>query len=291
MVNIKYLIPQETDLEWGTATTTVGMQECHAGGFYPAGDHPGSYLFSPDEGRIIHEYQIVYIIKGRGWFASAHCERTEIQAGDAFLLFPGEWHNYAPDPATGWTEAWIGFTGHSFNKLKNEQFFSLDKPIFHPGVSNTLWDHYMKACSVAENQAPAYQQQLTGYVALILCTIYAKSQQPKNMSDSTLNQINQAKRYMNEHIRELLHMEDVAHEVGMGYSKFRKVFKAYTGFTPGNYFIRLKLEYSKELLVNKNYSCKEVAYEMGFDSVTYFHQIFHRICGITPKQFRRQVQT
>ncbi|MCR4922175.1 MAG: AraC family transcriptional regulator [Bacteroidaceae bacterium] len=288
MENIKYLIPQQSDFEWGIVTTTVGMQDVQAGCKYPYGEHPHDYLFSPEQGRIIQEYQILYILQGRGWFESTHCSRTLVQGGDVILLFPGEWHSYAPDPEVGWTEAWIGFTGGYADHLVHHQFFSPATPHIRVGAHNAFWTHFEDAYEVAKNQTPAYQQQLAGYVCLFLSKIYALTRQPRSLSNSTLDQINQAKHYMAEHSREVLLMEQVAREVGMGYSKFRKDFKTYTGFTPGNYFIRLKLAQSKDLLLSSTLSCKEIAFEMGFDTVAYFHQLFHRFYGLTPNQFRKQ---
>ena len=289
MENFKYLIPQELDLRWGLAVTTVGMAEVAPSQSYPSGNHPSDYLFNPEQGRVIHEYQIVYIAKGSGTFKSAHHPETKIQAGHALMLFPGEWHSYAPDPHTGWTEAWIGFTGpHAFD-LVRQHFFERTNPIFDVGIIDDLWAIYARARLSAQQQAPAYQQQLAGYANLIISTVYSRSRQPSNMSNLTLNQINQAKQYMLEHITETIGMEEVAEAVGMGYSRFRKEFKTYTGFTPGNYFIHLKLAQSKELLLGQDLSCKEVAYKMGFNSVTYFHQLFYRFCGQTPNQFRKQV--
>lgn len=90
MANIKYLIPQEVDERWGLVTTTVGMQEGQPGLPYPYGEHPQSYYFTKENGRVLNEYTIVYILKGSGWLETRHCKRTEIHGGDVFLLFPGE---------------------------------------------------------------------------------------------------------------------------------------------------------------------------------------------------------
>lgn len=87
---VKYLIAQEVDYKWGLVTTTVGVQEGASGMSYPYGDHPAKYHFNQEKGRVLDEFQVVYIIRGAGWFESAHCVRTKISAGDAFIIFPGE---------------------------------------------------------------------------------------------------------------------------------------------------------------------------------------------------------
>ena len=289
MANIKYLIPQEVDERWGLVTTTVGMQEGEAGTPYPYGEHPRNYYFTHEHGRVLNEYTLVYITKGSGWLETHHCKRTEIHGGDVFLLFPGEWHNYSANIETGWTEAWIGFTGQLVDYLAGQQFFPRESPVIHVGVNEQLMDAFDRACKVAISQPPAYQQQLSGYVFFLLSSIYSISKQPSGLNDTTLCQIIQAKQFMNEHASEVLRMEDVAAHVGMGYSKFRKLFRNYTGFSPQQYFLNLKLEESKDLLLSTSLSSKEIAFRLGFDSASHFNRIFNQHQKRTPIEFRNSI--
>ncbi len=287
MATIKYLLTQKTDHGWGIITNTVGLQAVDPGSSYPTPDHPEGHLFSTETGRVLKEAQILYISKGSGWFVSAHQPRTELRAGDAIVLYPGEWHNYAPNPTTGWSEAWIGFSGFFAGKLLDKFFPDRSHPIHHIGVSGSLLDIYEKAYDVAEKQMPAYQQQLMGYVGLIITTVYARSQQLPYLDNPDMTGINLAIRYMRSHINVNIRMEDVAAQVGMGYSKFRKVFKDYTGFAPAQYFLRLKMERAKDYLLSTDFSCKEITYRLGFDSASHFNKMFRLYEGITPSQFRK----
>ena len=286
MATIKYLLTQKADHHWGIITNTVGLQDVNPGSSYPVGDHPEGHLFSTEMGRVLRETQIVYISKGSGWFISAHHPRTKLQAGDAVVLYPGEWHNYAPDPATGWSEAWIGFSGIYADKLLNKFFPDKSHPTHHIGVTGSLLDIFEKAYDVAEKQLPAYQQELMGYVGLIITTVYARSQQLPYLGNPDMNNINLAIRYMRQHLDANIRMEDVAAVVGMGYSKFRKVFKDYTGFAPAQYFLHLKMERAKDYLLNTDFSCKEITYRLGFDSASHFNKMFRLYEGVTPAQFR-----
>ena len=290
MATIKYLFSSEHDLQWGIVTKTVGMQEVPAGSPYPVGGHPEDYLFTSEGGRVLQDIHILYIIEGSGWFTSVHQPRISIGAGDAIILFPDEWHSYAPDPRTGWSEAWIGFTGDFAEKLLDSYGFSQESPIFHVGVSNKLLIAFEQAYDVAEKQLPAYQQQLGGYVGLILASVYAKSQQQPFLDNPDTEQINLAMRYMRQNLHRCLLMEQVAEEVGMGYSKFRKVFREYTGFPPIQYFLRLKMEKAKDYLLNTSLSSKEIAFRLGFDSVSYFNKMFRQHQNQTPTEFRAAVR-
>ena len=212
MATNKYLLTHESDSRWGITVNTVGMQDVAAGSTYPVGDHPEDYLFSPKKGRVLREAQIVYITKGSGWFESAHQPRTKLQAGDAVVLYPYEWHSYAPDPETGWSEAWIGFAGEEANALLRKFFPQKSHPIFQVGVFDALCTAYEQAYAVAENLLPAYQQQLIGYVWLIITTVYARSQQLPYLDNPDMTGVSHAIRYMRQHISSNIRMEEVAEQ-------------------------------------------------------------------------------
>ena len=98
--------------------------------------------------------------------------------------------------------------------------------------------------------------------------------------------VSHAIRYMRQHISSNIRMEEVAEQAGMGYSKFRKVFKDCTGFAPAQYFLRLKMERAKDYLQGTDFSCKEITYRLGFDSASHFNKMFRLYEGVTPTQFR-----
>ena len=64
--DFKYLIVNERDKRFGLWVTTVGFQAIGAGSVYPPRNHPDAYYFTAQKGRVLHEYQLVYITKGRG---------------------------------------------------------------------------------------------------------------------------------------------------------------------------------------------------------------------------------
>ena len=286
MATIKYLFARESGNLWRIITKTVGMQDVEPGRSYPIGKHPDEYLFSPEKGRILREPQILYIIKGGGWFVSAHQPKRQLRAGDAVILYPNEWHSYAPDPKTGWSEAWIGFTGEHSNMLIEDFFPDKSNPVQRVGVYDTLYKVYEKAFEIAEEQLPAYQQELAGYVTLIVSTVYARSKQLPHLNNPDSSSISLAMKYMRQNLHRNFQMEDIAAYSGMGYSKFRKQFKEYTGFSPAQYFFRLKIERAKDYMQNTNLSSKEVSFRLGFDSTSYFTKKFHQYVGLTPLEFR-----
>ena len=164
-IHLKYLAVTPVDLEWGLAVNSVGRQEIAAGAFYPPSNHPTRYLFSTGKGRILSEYQLLYITDGRGTFSCDTLGREKkipVEAGNMILLFPGEWHNYKPLEETGWTEYWIGFNGPEMDNLVKKGFFSRTRPLLDVSFHDELTEMYSRAIEIAENQQSGFQQALSG---------------------------------------------------------------------------------------------------------------------------------
>ena len=64
------------------------------------------------------------------------------------------------------------------------------------------------------------------------------------------------------------------------------MFKNYTGLAPAQYISQLKIQKAKELLSVTNKTVKEIAFDLGFESVDYFSTQFRKQTNQTPTQFR-----
>ncbi|MEG1004838.1 MAG: AraC family transcriptional regulator [Bacteroides sp.] len=69
-IEFKYLIVNEMDRRFGLWVNTVGLQAIFPNSPYPFKDHSSGYFFNADKGRVLREYQLVYITKGCGLFSS-----------------------------------------------------------------------------------------------------------------------------------------------------------------------------------------------------------------------------
>ena len=69
-IHLKYLAIGPNDLLWGLAVHSVGFQEVGPGEVYPPSNHPSRYLFTVERGRVLDEYQLLYVTRGEGTFRS-----------------------------------------------------------------------------------------------------------------------------------------------------------------------------------------------------------------------------
>ncbi len=285
-IHLKYLAVNEQDMLWNTAVNSVGGQEIAPGMSYPPSNHPTRYIFTPEGGRVLDEYQFVYIYEGEGKFFSRNPDKAvDVRAGSMILLFPGVWHSYRPNPATGWKEYWIGFRSGEMDKKVENGFFSKKHPVLSVGIRDTLVDVYKSAINVAGKQESGFQQLLSSMVSYISGLAYYYDRNRSMFSSKVSDVVSRAKIIVSEQSRTIT-PEELAARMCMGYSSFRKVFKEYTGFAPAKYIQSVRFNRAKEDLTNTDKSVKEIAYEMGYDDYEYFFTAFRRNTGMTPKEYR-----
>ena len=285
-----YLSIGGNDEDWGIVVTTVGSQTILPRAHYPQGQHPNNYLFTPDEGRVLNEYQLVYITNGSGWFSSQHSKtKQKVTAGTMILIFPGVWHSYAPDFSTGWDEYWVGFRGIHIDNRVNKGFFSPKDPLHTIGINSSIVGVYEDIIQIAQQEKAGYQQMISSIVLSILGTVYYKSKNEQYTDNIIVDKINQARSIIKNNTESILSQEDIAKQLGLGYSWYRRMFKEYTGVSPVQYYHQQKLMKAKEMLTTTKKNISEIAYSLYFENVGQFSTFFKKKEGITPSEFRNRI--
>lgn len=283
----KYLVVNPRDVQWGLTVSTVGYEEIGVADSYPTRGHADGYYFDIEKGRVLNEYQLLYITEGEGIFNSAHAKDIPLKAGDLFLLFPGEWHTYHPTGKNGWKSYWIGFKGKNVDDRVKAGFLSVDKPIYHVGFSADIIRLYEEAYKRAQEETPYSQQILAGIVNHLVGLMYALERSMELSKDHTrVDMINLARLRIRESLEADLTIQQIAEDLGVSYSNFRKLFKEFTGISPALYQQDLRLQRAKELLATTSLSIKEIAYRLRFESPDYFSSKFKIKTGKKPSEFR-----
>ncbi len=286
MQKSKYLVTNERDQLWGLTISTVGYEEISNGEEYPTSSHADGYYFDVNKGRELHEYQLLYVTRGEGVFETTNQRPTRLREGDLFLLFPHEWHTYHPGPQ-GWNCYWIGFSGRNVDDRVRAGFLTPQHPIYHVGFSDTITRLYDEAYHAAVQEAAYSQQLLAGIVNHLIGLMYSLERNILLSKNSEhVDMINRARFIMRKEVESDLTVQQIAEQLGVSYSSFRKLFKEYTGISPALYQQDLKLQRAKELLSTTDLFVKEIAYMLNFDSPDYFSSKFKRKTGLKPSDFR-----
>ena len=285
-VEFKYLIVNDMDRNYGLWVHTVGFQSIQPNSPYPLRDHPSGYFFNTQKGRVLREYQFVYITKGRGVFASENTPEKPLCRGRLIVLFPGQWHTYHPYRQTGWNEYYIGFEGPVIDNLMKNGFLSKDNQVLEVGLNEELVSLFSRALEIAEADKISSQQYLAGIVLHMMGMILSVSKNKIFEIGDIDQKIEQAKIIMNENVFNNIDPEELAMRLNISYSWFRKVFRDYTGYAPAKYFQELKLRKAKQLLLSTSQSVKEISFMLAYKSTEHFFASFKKRTGFTPLEYR-----
>lgn len=286
--NIVYLNTSPLDMKWGLTATTAGYQRIHPGIEYPIKhQHPNSYDFSSENGRVLTEYQLIYISEGEGTFESKSSGKHKITPDTAIMLFPGEWHTYSPNKDTGWFEYWVGFKGNIIDQQASAGFFSKSRPLFKINYSSEIISIYENIVSYSNEERVGYQQMLAGLIQHLLAIVLYKSKNDDRPHSAAMNKIDEARVIMKENIDNQLSAEEIAKQLNVGYSWFRSKFKEVTGVAPAKYQMHLRYLRAQELLATTYMPISEIAYTLNFRSVSQFSSFFSNKEGVSPSEYRR----
>jgi AraC-like DNA-binding protein len=283
----KYLTVSEEDINWGLFLNVAGSTRIEGGSTYPPKEHPSGYYFNWDEGRVLQEFQINYITGGTGVFENEYGSQT-LKPGSIIFTFPGVWHRYKPLQKMGWVENYIGFNGKIADELFNHPRLTPKQPVLQIGIKEEMLDTYLKIFDLVEKEKPGFQQIASGMVMKLLGYIISFEKR-KDFSGKRISTVIEEARFsLRQNAEQEIKLEKLAEMYNISYSHFRQMFKKYTGVSPGQYHLQLKIIRAKELLVTTNKSIKEISHELGFQSIYYFSNMFKKKEGVYPTEFRRK---
>lgn len=281
----KYTSVNEQDKAWQLYLNVVGKYRYLPNTEYPSITHPSAYYFTWEKGRVIHEYQIIYITKGQGIFETKTAS-YEINAGCIFILRKGEWHRYRPLKKFGWTENYIGFDGELADFFLQKQKVLREIEVVDLGEQEVLIDTFHKLFDLANNENPCFQQIASGLIIKLLGYIVALENYKPFAGNDMEKIIQEVCANIREHIEEEFNFEKLVQNYEISCSHLRKMFKQYTGKSPHQYYLDMKIIRAKELISNTRLSMKEIAFTLGFESIHYFSRLFKSKVGVAPSSFR-----
>ena len=98
--------------------------------------------------------------------------------------------------------------------------------------------------------------------------------------------VRRAREYIVGHQADPIDLDNVAKAMHVSTFYFCKTFKKATGLTFTEYLGRVRIEKAKALLLNPHLRISEIAYDVGFQSLTHFNRVFRQISGQSPTEFR-----
>ena len=102
--------------------------------------------------------------------------------------------------------------------------------------------------------------------------------------------IRRAKAYIAGNYGDPVGLDEMARTMHVSTFYFCKMFKRATGLTFTDYLGRVRVEKAKNLLLNPHLRVSEIAYTVGFQSLTHFNRVFRKLTGESPTDFREKLK-
>lgn len=275
---------------WGVAITGAGFTRIAPGGAYPPKQfhHPSDHMFTWDKGRVLETWQLLLIHKGSGWFESKPTGRQRCHAGTVFILFPGVWHRYKPDPKIGWTDSYIELVGPVPDQLREAGLLRPRRAVFHLGAQPELTECFERVHLLARNQPAGYASQLATSSLQILSLILSLAQTAQGAPRRDHEVVRRAQALLAERYDQPFRISQLARELGIGYSYFRRIFRLHTGLSPKKYVAQLRFRRVQTMLRTTPLTIKEIADRLNYHSPYHLSAEFKRHTGQSPTRWRQR---
>jgi len=93
--------------------------------------------------------------------------------------------------------------------------------------------------------------------------------------------------YIRENYQKKISIDDIAKEVNLTRYHFCRVFKTLTGQTPVEYINYYRINQALRLLEDENRKIMDIAFDLGFNNLSYFVKKFREYKGCTPSEYRK----
>jgi AraC-like DNA-binding protein/ligand-binding sensor protein len=183
----------------------------------------------------------------------------------------------------------IGFlqTGQvALRKPTAAQFGKITKQLVDWGVTvdlHKLEDAYYHSRCLAPQQYTAMVKLLETFakhLSLLSNQIVVQEEE----AESPL--VRRARAYILANQADPIDLAKVAQAMHVSTFYFCKMFKKATGLTFTEYLSRVRVEKAKNLLLNPHLRISEIAYDVGFQSLTHFNRVFRQVVGQSPSDYR-----
>lgn len=236
----------------------------------------------------IRDYQWIQCRSGTGRFKLGTAEHL-IQPGMGMLLFPGQKHEYRAVSGQ-WEVDWIIFDGSGAANLFDTvgivgtSVYTLDAP---DSLSERMRELLQAAAAPQERTLRNFACSAVLYT-LLTEILQRVSVEGKETVGQQYARLKPALDYIERHYGEAIPLQALAEEIGVTPEYFCHLFKKTTGVRPMSYVNQVRVNKSKELLLDiPQLGMEEIARRVGFESSSYYGALFKKLERITPGAFRQ----
>lgn len=233
----------------------------------------------------IDEYILLYCVDGKGWIETKGI-RKDVERGNVVFFNINNPHAYGADNKEPWCLYWAHFTGAGVPKLYDLLSVTPQSAIINLGVKHELIELFKKAYETlsAGYSLPNLLLSVT-FIQEFLCYLIKDRMNVGNVGSSGAD-IKSIIDLMTLNIQGKYTLQGLSSHMNISKYHFCRQFKEATGYSPIEYFNRLKIQKACELLDTTSLKIKDISDYLSFSTPFYFSEVFKRIVGYSPKKYR-----
>lgn len=236
------------------------------------------------------DYQILYVASGKAHFYFNGVEQI-VSAGNMVLYRPKEEQRYYYYGIDHTEVYWVHFTGNNVKNLLRKYGIADDVRVIHTGTSLEYKQIFLQMIQELKLCKDDYEELLVNHLQHLLILIHRViNAKPRGKNHMLMEEMDAAVRHFHKNYNQTISIEDYAISQHMSVSWFIRNFKEYTNATPAQYLLSLRISNAQTLLETTSYNVTEVANIVGYDNPLYFSRIFKKQSGMSPSEFRKQLQ-
>lgn len=246
----------------------------------------------PDKNYHVHRelpqiYVLEYIISGKGTLHIYNSDKSVQtyypQSGDIYLLHPNTRYYYFSDKDDPWTKLWINCRGPVVKGLVNA--YNFNKHILFP-KQHALRSEFEQIYALMENRNIPNQHVLQE-TEIIIHKIFQTISSTLS-SDKDNDEMYIVKNYIDQHIEELITIQELGQLIYRSPDYLSKHFKAEFGQTPYQYLLEQKMSIACFSLTNTTLPIQQIAKSLGYDDAQYFSGLFKKKTGFSPREYQKK---
>ena len=238
-------------------------------------------------GRI--DYQLLYINAGKAHFHFDSIDNeTIVNAGNMILYRPKELQKYEYYGTDKTEVYWVHFTGGDVKNVLRKYGIKDNMRTFFVGTSLEYERIFKRMISELQRCQEDYEEILTLLMRHLFISIHRDLLKDRKTSDVYLdNEMDIATQYFNDNYNTDINIEEYAQSRGMSTCWFIRNFKKFTGTTPMQYIMSIRISNAQSLLETTQYSISEISRIVGYANPLYFSRLFHKQKGFAPSKYRK----
>lgn len=237
-------------------------------------------------GRV--DYQLLYVASGKVHFFF-NGKDTVVSSGSMVLYRPHEPQKYIYYAEDHPEIFWVHFTGNDVENILEYYNFPFDGNVIKTGVSPDFKQIFTDMIQELQICRPRFEEVLTSLLNHLFILISRNLEENRFMPNTVHEDIVQAVHYFNQNYSQEIVIEKYAQEHRISTAWFTRSFKQYTGVTPMQYVLSLRMTNAQYLLEQTSSNMTEISNIVGYENPLYFSRLFKKHFGVSPAQYRKQM--